>query len=173
MAAWQVGRHLVHRLKDLQQRHDLIGDVRGSGLMLGVEFVKDRRTKEPATAETSQVARFSGKPFSLSLQSHVTRTVDSPKPCYAQSFGSIEYEVWGQVTPAIGLEHSDSLLLCRILPILQFCIVTADSVEQPGIEQMSRVHSRRGRIYEAGPAGSLSFLFVRLCGCSYLSGYGS
>lgn len=41
----EVGNHLVRRLGELQAKHDIIGDVRGKGLMLGVEFVKDRTTK--------------------------------------------------------------------------------------------------------------------------------
>ena len=49
------GGHLLARLRELQSRHDIIGDVRGRGLMLGVEMVADRATKAPATAETGQV----------------------------------------------------------------------------------------------------------------------
>ena len=39
----------------LKEKHDLIGDVRGKGLMIGVELVKDRQSKDPATEETAQV----------------------------------------------------------------------------------------------------------------------
>ncbi|HUJ78213.1 MAG TPA: aminotransferase class III-fold pyridoxal phosphate-dependent enzyme, partial [Thermoplasmata archaeon] len=44
------GTYLLGRLRELMQRHDEIGDVRGLGLMTATEFVKDRTTKEPATA---------------------------------------------------------------------------------------------------------------------------
>jgi 4-aminobutyrate aminotransferase len=42
------GAYLVDRLRELQSRHEEIGDVRGLGLMTATEFVRDRRTKEPA-----------------------------------------------------------------------------------------------------------------------------
>jgi alanine-glyoxylate transaminase / (R)-3-amino-2-methylpropionate-pyruvate transaminase len=50
-----VGGILLERLKDLQQRHPSIGDVRGRGLMLAIEMVKDRKTKEPDAAVTAAV----------------------------------------------------------------------------------------------------------------------
>lgn len=53
--AHKVGAHLTEQLKQMQSKHDIIGDVRGKGLMLGVEMVRDRTTKEPAGSETAQV----------------------------------------------------------------------------------------------------------------------
>jgi alanine-glyoxylate transaminase/(R)-3-amino-2-methylpropionate-pyruvate transaminase len=50
----EVGAHLLARLRGLQARHDIIGDVRGSGLMLGVELVKDRASKVPARSEAAE-----------------------------------------------------------------------------------------------------------------------
>lgn len=48
----EIGSHLIGRLNLLQKRHDIIGDVRGRGLMVGIELVSDRTEKTPAKVET-------------------------------------------------------------------------------------------------------------------------
>ena len=50
-----VGSYLHDRLKELQEKHPVIGDVRGMGLMQGVELVKDRKTKQPAVEEMKRL----------------------------------------------------------------------------------------------------------------------
>ncbi len=50
-----VGAYYRAKLEELQQKHRLIGEVRGMGLLQGIELVKDRNTKEPAPQETNRV----------------------------------------------------------------------------------------------------------------------
>jgi len=51
------GTYLLKRLKDLQEKYPIIGDVRGKGLMVGAEIVKDPDTREPATQEVQDIMK--------------------------------------------------------------------------------------------------------------------
>jgi alanine-glyoxylate transaminase/(R)-3-amino-2-methylpropionate-pyruvate transaminase len=53
--ALKIGACLSTGLNRLKEKHNIIGDVRGKGLMLGIELVRDRGTKEPAKAECAQI----------------------------------------------------------------------------------------------------------------------
>lgn len=50
-----VGEYLMECLREVQQKHPLVGDVRGKGLMIGIELVRDRRSKERATTERDRL----------------------------------------------------------------------------------------------------------------------
>jgi len=53
--AARVGAKMLERLNGWKQTHSLVGDVRGRGLMIGIELVKDKTTREPAAALRNKV----------------------------------------------------------------------------------------------------------------------
>ncbi|MDD1768293.1 MAG: acetyl ornithine aminotransferase family protein [Methanomassiliicoccales archaeon] len=53
--ATKAGRHLRKRLEELMDKHEIIGDVRGLGMMQATELVEDRKTKEPAKKKRDKV----------------------------------------------------------------------------------------------------------------------
>lgn len=56
--ARRIGSHMRERFEALQQRYEMIGDIRGRGQLMGLELVRDRQTKEPATDEGRQIAQY-------------------------------------------------------------------------------------------------------------------
>jgi 2,2-dialkylglycine decarboxylase (pyruvate) len=76
--ARKIGVHMRERLEAFQQRYEMIGDVRGRGQLTGIELVRDRQTKEPATDEGKVVGKFcfqQGLIFSLRRDGSVLRFV--------------------------------------------------------------------------------------------------
>jgi len=59
--ASKLGAYIKERLEEFADRYDLIGDVRGIGLLMGVELVKDRKTKIPATEEAQRIRQYAYK----------------------------------------------------------------------------------------------------------------
>jgi 4-aminobutyrate aminotransferase-like enzyme len=56
-ACADMGKYAIDALHAMKPRHPLIGDIRGPGLLIGIELVRDQKTKEPATPETLEVYR--------------------------------------------------------------------------------------------------------------------
>jgi 4-aminobutyrate aminotransferase-like enzyme len=56
--ARKLGAQATERFRELARRYDVIGDVRGPGLFIGVDFVEDRKTKAPATAACKKAWEF-------------------------------------------------------------------------------------------------------------------
>ena len=52
--AERVGAVMLTRLQAMKEKHRVVGEVRGKGLLLGIELVKDRRTKEPLGREVTR-----------------------------------------------------------------------------------------------------------------------
>ena len=55
--AAKMGKIITNRIKELAERYKIIGDVRGPGLMIGVELVKDQESKKPACEETDYIIK--------------------------------------------------------------------------------------------------------------------
>jgi 2,2-dialkylglycine decarboxylase (pyruvate) len=76
--ARRIGARLRDRLEALQQRYEMIGDIRGRGQLMGVELVRDRHGKEPATEEGKAIGKYCfdrGLIFSIRRNGSVLRFV--------------------------------------------------------------------------------------------------
>ena len=91
--ARKLGNHLKSKLLALAERFEIIGDVRGRGLLQGVELVRSRETKEPATEAGPQIAAHAlleGLIFSVRREGSVLRFVPPATTTEAQLDHAVE-----------------------------------------------------------------------------------
>jgi 4-aminobutyrate aminotransferase len=96
--ASQLGAHALDRLRSMRERHPLIGAVRGLGLLLSLELVRDRHSREKASGEAERIlylALEQGLSFKVTMGNIVT------------------------LTPPLNIAQAD---LDRALDILEFCL---------------------------------------------------
>lgn len=107
--ASDVGSYMKEQLWSLAERRPLVGDVRGSGLFVGIDFVKDRHTREPATAETYEICS------RMKDEHQVLMSIDGPydnvlviKPplCFSHSDVDTMISCLDQVLGALGNPNS-------------------------------------------------------------------
>ncbi|HSD25833.1 MAG TPA: aminotransferase class III-fold pyridoxal phosphate-dependent enzyme, partial [Vicinamibacteria bacterium] len=104
--ALRVGQFVVEGLRRLQQRHDLVGDVRGSGLFLGVEFVRDRTSLEPASEEADYVVNRLRERGVLTGTDGPHRNVLKIRPplVFSEADAGLFLETLGEVLPEDGAQ---------------------------------------------------------------------
>ncbi len=95
--AAKVGERALKRLRELEQEVDLIGDVRGVGLMIGVELVKDRRTKEPAVRELERVLLEAFKRGVLFVGAGLSTVRIAPPLCITEEAMDVALDILGDV----------------------------------------------------------------------------
>jgi 4-aminobutyrate aminotransferase-like enzyme/Ser/Thr protein kinase RdoA (MazF antagonist) len=90
--AWKVGKVLLESLKTLMSKHTIIGDVRGEGLFIGVELVKDRTTKEPLGKEINQlVEALKNKGFLISTDGPYNNVLKIKPPIVFSEKNAIDF----------------------------------------------------------------------------------
>ena len=98
---------ILSHLRDLQQKYEIIGDVRGPGLAIGVELVKNRDSKEPAVKEANEVVQ-------LGLEKGIM-------------FGISKYGGLGNVVkikPPLVITDQE---VERVLSVLEDCLITVEN----------------------------------------------
>src|SRR5260370_1285494 len=76
----EVGAHMLKRMADWPKKHKIVGDVRGRGLMIGVEIVKDQKTREYGASERDRIVELAFERGVLFLGGGAMRTVLGPQP---------------------------------------------------------------------------------------------
>lgn len=103
--AAEVGEFLLNELKKLADRHPMVGDVRGKGLMIGLELVRDRQTKERATTERDALVQAAFRRGLLILTAGQNTVRLSPPLVFTKDQAQIAVRLLDQALSDVG-SHS-------------------------------------------------------------------
>ncbi len=88
--AARCGERLITGLNRLKDRHSLIGDIRGTGLILGIELVRDRKTREPAVEEGNRIQQHLRRSGFITVKGSATRNVFRINPAMCINFDDVD-----------------------------------------------------------------------------------
>ena len=88
-----VGSSLLNQLLELKEKYAIIGDVRGMGMFIGIDLVKDRKSREPATSEAQHIITRMKEQFILLSADGPHRNVLKFKPPMVFSLQDVDHLV--------------------------------------------------------------------------------
>jgi 4-aminobutyrate aminotransferase len=109
--AARVGEFMLERLREWKQSHPLVGDVRGRGLMIGIELVKDKSTREPATALRNRVETLAFERGLMVLGCGETSLRLSPPLIVNEDEATVALDILEEALALVEKEHEQAVAL--------------------------------------------------------------
>ena len=106
--AARVGGKLMERLEGWKKSHPLVGDVRGRGLMIGIELVLDKETREPATALRNRIETICFEKGLLILGCGETSIRLCPPLIVNENEATVALDILEEVLTQVELEHAQA-----------------------------------------------------------------
>jgi len=106
--AARVGGKLMERLEGWKKSHPLVGDVRGRGLMIGIELVLDKETREPATALRNRIETLCFEKGLLLLGCGETSIRLCPPLIVSEDEATVALDILEEVLTQVELEHAQA-----------------------------------------------------------------
>jgi 4-aminobutyrate aminotransferase len=111
--AARVGEFMLQRLRGWKQTHPLVGDVRGRGLMIGVELVKDKITREPATALRNRIETLAFERGLMVLGCGETTLRLCPPLIVSEQEATVALDILEESLTVVEEEHEHALTLAE------------------------------------------------------------
>jgi 4-aminobutyrate aminotransferase len=109
--AARVGEFMLERLRGWVQSHPLVGDVRGRGLMIGIELVKDKTTREPAIALRNRVETLAFERGLMVLGCGETTLRLSPPLIVSEEEATVALDILEEALTQVEMEHQHASAL--------------------------------------------------------------